>query len=549
MKKKKLTVFISAVLCVCSTISVGSLSANAAVIDDSAVSAKLLENDKNEIDNTLPQSYNSRELGYVTSVKDQSYNDCWAYAGLAAFESKLLQSGFTTQSMSESHLNIWATARENGTGWQRDYRGPGYAEASLGYLTSWQGGVESSKVADQDFLDGRNGDSLPTDLADYGVTAVKYLETTSEVKQAIMDNGGVYASYAYTSFCNSADQNSYFMPQSFMGSSIGHAIEIVGWDDNYSADNFKVINGEKPTANGAWYIKNSWGNYNSIDGYFWLSYEDKYLFSTRYNPVYTIESVEPITDSVKLEQNEIYGSTYDFSYISTDYITYINKFDFSNGYDTLDKVIFKSNCKGAKYNIFYVPVIDNTPVDDESQWTKLYSSTVDYNGYICADISDFDLPLGYGAIAVQIDTSELNGNLDYDEDGYVINSIGVNEWLNTTDGKYVFLNDSQEGESYIYYVDEMYELLDWYKETLNDELGGTFVIKAVTTGDGPHVTLLGDVDLNGRVTITDATDVQKYLSDMITFTEIKKLNADVTQDGKVNINDATQIQKLLAGIQ
>lgn len=548
MKKKKLTIFISAVLCVCCTTAFGASSANAAVIDNSAVSANLLQNDETETDNTFPESYSSKDLGYVTSIKSQAYNDCWAYAGMAAFESKLLRSGFVTQSMSESHLNIWATTRENGTGWQRGFQDSGYAEISLGYLTSWQGGVEASKVEDEDFLDGRNGDSLPTNLADYGVTAVKYLETRTDVKQAITDNGGVYASYGYTPNCETNDYVSYFLPQSYMGSTTGHAIEIVGWDDNYSVDNFKMINGEKPKNNGAWLIKNSWGNYNALNGYFWLSYEDKYLFSNKYTPFYTIESVEPITKNVKLEQNEIYGATYEFSYVGRNDITYINKFDFSNGYNTLDKVVFKSSCKGAKYNVYYIPVNGNNPVEDESQWIKLYNSTVDYKGYICADISDFDLPLGYGAIGIQIDTSELNGDLMPESEDYTFNSIGVNEWLNTTDGSFVFLNDSQKGESYIYYDEEMDDLLDWYSDEVEDEQGGTFVIKAVTTGDGPQVTLLGDVDLNGRITINDATEIQKYLLDLTSFTDVKLLNADVTQDGRISISDATQIQKQLVGI-
>lgn len=77
-----------------------------------------------------------------------------------------------------------------------------------------------------------------------------------------------------------------------------HAIAIVGWDDNYSVDNFNE--GYRPPGNGAWIVKNSWGsetdyvvNENSRDinrrdwgvkdengnstGYFYISYYDKTL--------------------------------------------------------------------------------------------------------------------------------------------------------------------------------------------------------------------------------------------------------------------------------
>ena len=60
-----------------------------------------------------------------------------------------------------------------------------------------------------------------------------------------------------------------------------HAILIVGWDDNYSRDNFRDNN--KPKNDGAWLVKNSWGNYNDEGGYFWISYEDKTLLQAEDN--------------------------------------------------------------------------------------------------------------------------------------------------------------------------------------------------------------------------------------------------------------------------
>ena len=36
---------------------------------------------------------------------------------------------------------------------------------------------------------------------------------------------------------------------------VNHAVSIIGWDDNYSKDNFST----KPTNNGAWIIRNSYG--------------------------------------------------------------------------------------------------------------------------------------------------------------------------------------------------------------------------------------------------------------------------------------------------
>ena len=38
---------------------------------------------------------------------------------------------------------------------------------------------------------------------------------------------------------------------------VNHAVTIIGWDDNYSINNFNEKH--RPTQNGAWIIKNSWG--------------------------------------------------------------------------------------------------------------------------------------------------------------------------------------------------------------------------------------------------------------------------------------------------
>ena len=69
---------------------------------------------------------------------------------------------------------------------------------------------------------------------------------------------------------------------------------------------------------------------------------DKYIFDSRYHPLYTINSVQEIDENTRLEQNEIYGATFDIEIEDCNEVAYINRFDFSNGYNTLDKVIFEN---------------------------------------------------------------------------------------------------------------------------------------------------------------------------------------------------------------
>ncbi len=54
-----------------------------------------------------------------------------------------------------------------------------------------------------------------------------------------------------------------------------HAVAIVGWDDVFSKDRFQE--GHQPPEDGAWIVRNSWGDDWGNDGYFYLSYYDQSL--------------------------------------------------------------------------------------------------------------------------------------------------------------------------------------------------------------------------------------------------------------------------------
>lgn len=514
----------------------GVIGANAAELDAEPAAAS--EGSAKQTVSDLPSSYSSYDLGYVTYVKQQQYNTCWAHASMGTLESFLLRNGIAADSMSVNHLNMWASERSNGKGWQRSIFNDAYPSTALGYMTSWQGGVFCNDLENDTLSSEIKGDRVATDMARYGITAVKYLHKGEfeEIKTAIMENGGVFTSYSNATNCWSADKCSYFMPEEYSGGGAGHSIEVIGWDDNYSRENFVTPYGELPKNNGAWLIKNSWGmSYNKLGGLFWMSYEDAYLFSNKYNPSYILCGFETIDSSKKLIQNEIYGATYEFGYINKNKLTYVNRLPFDSNFNAIDKVVFETKAKGASYTIDFVPDgTDHKPDANTESWTRLYSGTVDYEGYICADIEDFVYPEAGGSIAVTIDNS-ANG---------AKSTLGVGEWL-TTNGEFVFLNESKPGDSFIYQNGIMQDLLDWYLENENDAKGGTFVIKAVTTQFYP-VTLLGDANMDGRVNIQDVTEIQRHVAEISKLTGSALKNADYNQDGSVTIDDATAIQRFLA---
>lgn len=557
MKNSKIAKLISVISAVGIVAAFGAFGASAAVVDDNALgfSAVSKETDIKDVkvvasaEGKFPSKYSSVDLGYVTDIKDQKYDDCFVYSALGTFESKLLREGINTGNMSADWANVWATTTSNGKGWQRNYNSPGYSFMMPGYLTSWYGGILESDITPVDFSKPVFGDMVPDNLARYGTTSIRFLSKSEpdQIKQSIMDNGGVSTSYAHSIRC-SKNNVSYFMPESYSGSYGGHSIEIVGWDDNYSKNNFGAYQNIKPNKDGAWLVRNSWGKYNELGGYFWISYEDKFVFDSLFGYSYTVQDVIEITDDIKLKQNEIYGAAYDFSYVPSDEITYINKFDFSDEYNIIDKVIFETGCLGADYDVFYIPVENEVPNYDESEWIKLDSGKVDFTGYICADFDDFTAPDGFGAIGIKIDSGELNNGKLPDDESYTPNSIGVGEWLKTEDGVYTFVNDSKYGDSFIKYNGTSMELLDWYKYAFDDDMGGTFVIKAVTRKNNEDNYLLGDVNLDGQINIDDVTMIQKYLANYIDFSEQSQINADTDKNGQINIDDATNIQKYMVGL-
>lgn len=63
---------------------------------------------------------------------------------------------------------------------------------------------------------------------------------------------------------------------------------------------------------------------------------------------------------------------------------------------------------------------------------------------------------------------------------------------------------------------------------------------------GSGGTLLGDVDLDGKVTILDATMIQRHLAKLSTLSSAQLANADTDRDGTVSILDATRIQRYIA---
>jgi len=221
----------------------------------------------------FPASYDLRNVGAVTSVKDQgSCGSCWAFATYGAMESEILLSGGPAMDFSENNLK-----NRHGFDW-----GPcdgGNMWISIAYLSRLAGpGLEAADP----YHPWDDRATAPTTIPRQRfLRDASFFDTAAEIKNAVMTYGALDTSMYFDNASYNPNNNTYY----YSGSGINHDVTIVGWDDT------------KATAGGtgAWLIKNSWGAGWGNNGYFWLSYQDaqggKYACSFRTDPASTVHRV------------------------------------------------------------------------------------------------------------------------------------------------------------------------------------------------------------------------------------------------------------------
>jgi predicted outer membrane repeat protein len=244
----------------------------------------------------LPSSYDLRNYGYVTPVKNQgSGGNCWAFAALAALESCILKATGIPYDLSEENMKN-LMAKFSDYGWKYEPNTGGLDDMAVGYLISWLGPVNESED--------RYDASLFLSPVLHSLTHVQNvlfitrnnLTDNDAIKRAIMEYGAVSTSIAwYGTYVK--DRINYYCYSS--SETANHAIAIVGWDDNYSKDNFRG----NPQGDGAWIIKNSWGTGSGDRGYYYVSYYDlKIAEPGKRDATYTFI----FNDTIKYDKNYQY---------------------------------------------------------------------------------------------------------------------------------------------------------------------------------------------------------------------------------------------------
>ena len=431
-----------------------------------------------------PSTYKTANL---PDVRDQgSYGVCWAFSTISLIETNLIKKNLVSNDidLSELHLvnytyncvndplgGLEGDINKFDTSYGSVMQYGGNVEMAANSLLDWEGAVNEDVVPYTiEYVRQVENNQLDDSLA-YGkdvahVQNFYRVNTTSkeDVKKAVMDYGAVSISYWSdqssdwsTQYYNSLTA-AYYCPE---GRTTNHAVNIVGWDDDYSSDNFAT----KPEGNGAWIVRNSWGSEYGKDGYFYLSYYDKSIYSVGY----TLEA----------ELSDNYNNNYQYDgAMLYGYMGYGGSNKYSNIFEA------KANLGGSE-NIKAVSFMTGS------------STNLNYTVSVYTNLSDDTNPES-GTLAAQ-----KSGVTTYDGMYTVVldSSVNINEGkkfsvvveVNSNSGKTAYLayeRSMQSGKAGYWctasvkanqsFINSPY---NGWNDFSNKSYGGNFIIKAFTDNE------------------------------------------------------------------
>ena len=216
---------------------------------------------------------------------------CWAFSGLSSLETNLAlndyKNGLDTSRVydfSERHMNYSSTRNflnnnVNIFGVNRLPSGGGQWYLVENYLTNGQGAILESEMP---FVNSEEVIDI-SEIRDKNVVTQVYdtvyfknyneqsgqdrIDSMNEIKQHIENYGSVFATVHGASAndlesCYNNNTGAKFCNDPLTHKT-DHAISIIGWDDNYDISNFPDT--VRPSSNGAWIARNSWGENLEFD--------------------------------------------------------------------------------------------------------------------------------------------------------------------------------------------------------------------------------------------------------------------------------------------
>lgn len=271
----------------------------------------------------------------------------------------------------------------------------------------------------------------------------------------------------------------------------GHAMAIVGYDDNISYDLNEdgiIQNYEK----GAFKIVNSWGERYGNDGYMWVMYDALNRVSNATNQ--NVPNREPIFD--------------DYAYN----IITVEEYPL----DLVAEVTISQSCRNQiKLKLGQSETDITTPQYTQNTLFNYSGGAYNYSG---------------------LSTTPMEATFAFDYGNLCNSEI-------TRKNYYISINDLYSGNST--HIKNIKLIDSTGKTVTNDNVNDIF--DRGTKLYSYRIGMVGDVNNDGYIDSRDITDLQSYLSGNIDFTSDDMLVADVNGDGEISVNDVLDIQHYVAG--
>ena len=364
--------------------------------------------------NGFSSSYDPRNNNIATPVKQQGETQlCWMYATTGALEQLISFKRGSKFDFSELHgaLSLSKSIIPFALSPTNEYYLDDYdthlgnAATALQYFTNWNEPIFESNnihwqapVLNSSFTPSNpNKSILSPSFQSAGsvinVTGAVHIDKDSaSTKYAIVNYGGVITSIKHDpdNLCHHTNSESaLFNSSSPESNKPNHNVVIVGWDDNYSVNNF--TNSNSPNNNGAWLVRNS---NSQNDEYYWLSYEEGSLFHNESERV-VITNIQKSSYSEKMLSFDFKPLISDDTYTNNTvyFCNVYNTANYSNAYDEITKVMFYLKNRKCTYQIRVIPlsIEDNLPTDltEINNYNVLATETFsnNYEGYITKELS------------------------------------------------------------------------------------------------------------------------------------------------------------------
>ncbi len=222
---------------------------------------------KFSLEDIIPENIVYRNQGNTYS--------CYAFTTMWCLETSLALDDYyagktpVKYDFSERHLQytLSKSCCKDGTntwGYNKTITAGVYDEEVYAYLTNGSGAILEKDLPFQNntnkiYLSDIQNQNTATRVYDMNIFKRTSLKKNDEkmlaIKNHIKYEGALGASMYYDSNYINYSTGAYYSG----GSSINHAVAIIGWDDNYSRTNFK--SGNRPSGDGAWIVLNSYGSY------------------------------------------------------------------------------------------------------------------------------------------------------------------------------------------------------------------------------------------------------------------------------------------------